>query len=106
MLSPPAAAPQRRGASTYNNASLSAGNTDVVTGAANTTGLLVRTAFLGGGTGGSTTLWDGGQAYFAAAPASGASVYGGPGILVPSGSPLRLTSNGGAGSAFITWDVL
>ena len=108
MFSPPAAQPQRPGRVSYTNATLPNGNTDVVTGAANTTGLLVRTAFLGGGAGGSTTLWDGGAAYFVAA-ASGvgsAMIYNGPGILIPPGSPLRLTSNNGGGAAFVTYDLL
>ena len=108
MFTPPSSTPQRPGRTAYTNAALASGNTDIVTGAANTTGLMVRTAFLGGGAGGSTTLWDGGAAYFVAAAAGvgSATIYNGPDILIPPGSPLRLTSNGGGGAAFVTYDVL
>jgi hypothetical protein len=97
---------QRRGGSSYSNASLPSGNTDVVTAAANTNGLIVRTALLQSIGPGTTTLWDGNLAYFLIALINQAISYTGNGILIPPGSPLRVTSNGGGGSVWITWDVL
>lgn len=108
MISPPATQFQRPGQNTYANSSLPSGNTDIVTGAANTGGLVVRTATLGGGTTGGTQLNDGNNAFFMNGPSGtgNATTYSGPGILIPPGRPLRVASNSGGGSAFVTWDAL
>lgn len=109
MISPPLNQFQRPGQNSYANASLASGATDIVTGAANVNGLVVRTATLGGGPGGGTSLSDGNNAFFLNGPSgtANATTYTGTGLLIPPGRPLRVSSNGGGGgSAFITWDAL
>lgn len=109
MISAPTNQFQRPGQNTYANGSLPSGATDVVSGAANVNGIIVRTATLGGGSGGGTSLHDGNNAFFLNGPTgtANATTYNGPGLLIPPGRPLRVSSNGGGGgSAFITWDAL
>lgn len=106
MISAPPAAFQRPGANYYSNGSLAfPGNTTVVSAAANTTGLIVRTALL-------------------LAPASvfcglysDANILGGtynnlmwnlpgPGLIIPPGKAFNLAASGAGCQAFITWDAI
>jgi len=96
---------QRRGATNYVNGSLPSGTTVILSAAANTTGVIVRTLFATAGSTYALVGIDG--ANFIGISASGTSAvnYFGPGILLPPGSELTVNSGGGGAQIGVTWDV-
>lgn len=105
MLTPPFPL-QRRGANNFVSGNVPLGVTALVTGAANTTGLVVRSVVLNPPAAVSLNLRVGGVGMFTA-QSGGVFNYVGPGIVVPPGQALEIEGFGSAtGQAAITWDVL
>ncbi len=100
MILPPSSAPQRRGNSNYTNGSLPLAVTVIVSAAANTTGLLVRTVFQSG----TANLTIGGVTV---SSVSGTTLsYFGPGFLVPPGVELAVNAVIAGAQIVVSWDVL
>jgi hypothetical protein len=105
MISAPPVAFQRRGATFFNNGALPAGNTTIVSAAANTTGLIVRTIALDGRAPSFVETNIGGAPLFGCAPGA-TNYYLGAGILVPPGVALNVTSGAVNGGCYLTYDIL
>jgi len=100
MLSPPPSAPQRRGNSNYSNASLPLGVTTIVSAGANTTGLIVRSLFLGG----SVNFQIGAISVIGL----NSSLFNliGTGFIIPPGVELGVNTIVAGAGVVVTWDVL
>ena len=104
MFSSPAVQYQKPGSQAYTNVSTAAGDTTILSGAANTTGIIVRTAFISGAT--SAQSLRSGIGYLLVCAQNNFVVYSGPGFLIPAGQPLVMNSSLAGNGIFVTWDIV
>ena len=105
MLSAASGPPSRIGTSGISVSSTLSGSVDLVTAAANTTGLIVRSIWLLGASS-YISVANGADGVFFTASLGQVAAYNGPGILIRPGTSLRYVGNAAGNSISITWDVL
>lgn len=105
MLSAASAPPSRIGTSGTSVSSTPLGSQDIVSAAANTTGLIVRSIWLLGANS-YISVANGVDGFFFAASLGQVAAYNGPGILIRPGTSLRYVGNAAGNSISITWEVL
>jgi hypothetical protein len=105
MITNSASPMQRRGSSNW-AAQPAVGTNNVVSGGANTNGIIVRTVLLTGN-GSAQLIVLAGVVNWLICPTTGYVNYFGPGVVIPAGQALEvIAQSSAAGFAAISWDPL